>query len=183
MEIPSVLLTQLNKLLPISLLQMILQTGISLQILHVLPVIPAISGSDEGRAMLQIAHDIAPGAQLYFRSGFHTAGDFAKGIKELRDAGCKIIVDDITYSTEPFFKDGVVAKTVDEVKSAAGGGVSYFSSAGNFANKSYRGQFYPTILLTGKRSTILPEGINLKKLNFCQAIIHWYFNGWIISIH
>jgi len=109
--------------------------------IHVLPVTPAISGSDEGRAMLQIVHDIAPGAELYFRTGFHTAGDMARGIKELRDAGCKIIVDDITYSTEPFLKDGVVAKTVDEVKAAAGGGVTYFSSAGNFGNKSYQADF------------------------------------------
>lgn len=109
--------------------------------IHILPVVPAISGSDEGRAMLQIVHDVAPGAELYFRTGFHTAGDFARGIKELRDAGCKIIVDDITYATEPFLKDGIVAKAVDEVKSAAGGGVTYFSSAGNFGIKSYLADF------------------------------------------
>ena len=109
--------------------------------IHILPVTPAISGTDEGRAMLQIVHDVAPGAELYFRTGFHTAGDMARGIKELRDAGCKIIVDDITYSTEPFLKDGILAKTVDEVRSAAGGGVTYFSSAGNFGNKSYQSVF------------------------------------------
>ena len=109
--------------------------------IHILPVTPTISGTDEGRAMLQIVHDVAPGAELYFRTGFHTAGDMARGIKELRDAGCKVIVDDITYSTEPFLKDGIIAKTVDEVKSAAGGGVTYFSSAGNFGNKSYAATF------------------------------------------
>ncbi|HEX6170691.1 MAG TPA: S8 family serine peptidase [Chitinophagaceae bacterium] len=108
--------------------------------IHILPVVPAISGTDEGRAMLQIVHDVAPGAELYFRSGFHTAGDLANGIKLLADAGCKIIVDDITYSTEPFLKDGVVAKAVDQVKAA---GVTYFSSAGNFGNKSYEANFNP----------------------------------------
>ena len=108
--------------------------------IHILPVVPAISGSDEGRAMLQIVHDVAPGAELYFRSGFHTAGDLANGIKQLADAGCKIIVDDITYSTEPFLKDGIIAKSVDQVKAA---GVTYFSSAGNFGNKSYEANFNP----------------------------------------
>lgn len=99
-----------------------------------------IRSTDEGRAMAQIVHDVAPGAQLYFRTGYFTAGDFATGIKQLAAAGCKVIVDDLTYFTEPFLKDGVVAKTVDEVKAQ---GVSYFSSAGNFSNKSYEKDFRP----------------------------------------
>ena len=93
-----------------------------------------IRRSDEGRAMAQIVHDIAPGAQLYFRTGFFTNTDFAKGIKELRDSGCHIIVEDITYMNEPFLKDGVVAKTVDSV---VDGGLTFISAAGNFDNQSY----------------------------------------------
>ena len=99
-----------------------------------------VQRSDEGRGMMQIIHDVAPGAELYFRTGFFTANDFAVGIKQLRDAGCKIIVDDVTYITEPFLKDGVVAKTVDTV---TGDGVSYFSAAGNFAKRSYEKNFNP----------------------------------------
>jgi Subtilase family/IPT/TIG domain len=99
-----------------------------------------IRSTDEGRAMLQIVHDVAPGAELYFRTGFLTAGDFATGIKELKDAGCKVIVDDVTYITEPYLKDGVVAQAVDAVKAE---GVSYFSAAGNFANRSYEKDFTP----------------------------------------
>ena len=100
---------------------------------HVLQDFP-IQRSDEGRAMLQIIHDIAPGAELYFRTGFFTNTDFAKGIKELKDAGCNIVVDDMTYMNEPFLKDGVVAKTVDTV---VGQGVTYISAAGNFNKQSY----------------------------------------------
>ncbi|HEY1020969.1 MAG TPA: hypothetical protein VGE06_01595, partial [Flavisolibacter sp.] len=61
--------------------------------------------SDEGRAMLQIVHDLAPKASLAFRTGFRSAGDMALGIIELKNAGCKVIVDDVTYVTEPFFQD------------------------------------------------------------------------------
>ena len=103
------------------------------QNVHVLQDFP-LRRSDEGRAMMQIIHDIAPGAELYFRTGFFTNTDFAKGIKELKDAGCKIIVDDMTYMNEPFLKDGVVAKTVDTVVSQ---GVTYISAVGNFDNQSY----------------------------------------------
>jgi hypothetical protein len=94
--------------------------------------------SDEGRAMLEIIHDLAPGAELAFRTGSITAGDFAKGIKELHNAGCKIIVDDLTYITEQFLTDGVVAQAVDEVTAA---GTTYISAAGNFASRSYESAF------------------------------------------
>lgn len=102
--------------------------------------------SDEGRAMLQIIHDIAPNADLYFRTGFVSAGNFAEGIKELADSGCTILVDDITYITEPYFQDGVIAKAVEAV---AAQGVSYFTSAGNFGERSFEGVFNPTTAPSG----------------------------------
>jgi hypothetical protein len=108
---------------------------------------------DEGRAMAQIVHDIAPKAKLAFRTGFVSAGDFAQGIRALADADCKVIVDDITYITEPFFKDGVVARAVDDV--VTNKGVTYFSSAGNFGVKSYENVFAPT------SSIPFPAGIAL----------------------
>jgi len=104
---------------------------------HVIKEYP-FKSSDEGRGMLQIVHDVAPGAELYFRTGFISPGDFAAGIKELSQAGCKVIVDDITFITEPFLKDGVVAAAADE---ATASGTSYFSAAGNFAGKSYENTF------------------------------------------
>jgi hypothetical protein len=103
----------------------------------VLKEYPGIS-TDEGRAMMQIVHDIAPKAQLYFRTGSISPDDFALGVQELQQAGCDIIVDDVTYITEPFFRDGVVSRAVDAVASQ---GVSYFTSAGNFGSKSYEGVF------------------------------------------
>jgi hypothetical protein len=97
--------------------------------------------SDEGRAMLQIVHDIAPGAELAFRTGYLGEQDMADGIRELAgEAGCDIIVDDLSYITEPFFRDGVVSQAIDQV---VGEGVTFFSSAGNFANASYTSIFNP----------------------------------------
>lgn len=53
-------------------------------------------GGDEGRAMIQLIHDLAPDAQLYFRTAFDGPADFADGIRELADLGCDIIVDDVS---------------------------------------------------------------------------------------
>ncbi|MCK4745952.1 MAG: S8 family serine peptidase, partial [Bacteroidales bacterium] len=98
--------------------------------------------SDEGRAMLQIVHDIAPGANLAFRTGYLGEQDMAVAVGELVQAGCQIIVDDISYLTEPFFADGVISKAIDQ---AVSDGITFFSSAGNFGNYSHSGVFNPTV--------------------------------------
>lgn len=99
------------------------------------------SGSDEGRAMAEIVHDVAPGAAIQFHSAFNGEADFAQGIIDLKNAGSRIIVDDVGYFTEPFFQDGVIAQAVDTV---VAGGAAYFSSAGNSARQSYDSTFRPS---------------------------------------
>jgi len=94
--------------------------------------------TDEGRAMLQIVHDLAPKARLGFATASGGQVNFANNIRALAgfasapnaQPGFKadVIVDDIIYPDEPFFQDGIIAQAVDEV---AAKGVSYFSSAGN----------------------------------------------------
>ena len=54
--------------------------------------------------------------------------------------GVKVIADDTSYSTEPFFQDGVIAQAVDRAKAA---GVAYFASAGNDAQHSWGGTYSP----------------------------------------
>ena len=97
------------------------------------------NGSDEGRAMLQLIHDIAPGAELGFHTAFSGLAGFAQGIRDLANAGCTVIVDDVGYSAEPFYQDGPVANAVDDV--VTGDGAAYFSSAGNDGQNSYEAPF------------------------------------------
>jgi Ca2+-binding RTX toxin-like protein len=98
----------------------------------------ACPASDEGRAMMQIIHDSAPGSSQLFHTAFNGQADFADGIVELRNAGADIIVDDIFYLAEPFFQDGPIAQAVDTV---VADGATYFSSAGNAADESYESNF------------------------------------------
>lgn len=67
---------------------------------------------DEGTAMLEIVYDVAPGTQLYFATAFFGITSFAQNIKNLRAAGCDIIIDDVTYFNETAFQDGQAASVV-----------------------------------------------------------------------
>lgn len=86
------------------------------------------AGEDEGRAMAQIVHDLAPGAAIDFATAFTGETAFAANIGALAGDGAKVIADDVAYFGEPFFQDGPVAVAVNE---AVASGVSYFSAAGN----------------------------------------------------
>jgi hypothetical protein len=89
---------------------------------------------DEGRAMLQVVHVVAPQAALAFYTAANSEADFATGISKLAAAGAKVIADDVGYFDEPFFQDGIVAQAIDSV---AANGVAYFSAAGNNSTESY----------------------------------------------
>jgi hypothetical protein len=88
----------------------------------------APGNSGEGTAMLEIVYDLAPGSPLYFATAWNGAASFASNIIALKDAGCKVIVDDVGYFTESPFQDDVISQAVSTVTAA---GVAYFSSAGN----------------------------------------------------
>jgi hypothetical protein len=94
--------------------------------------------TDEGRAMMQLIHDVAPGAQQAFHTAFSGQADFAQGIVDLQVAGADIINDDVFYFAEPFYQDGIIAQAVDQVVAA---GVAYFSLAGNFGRRAYESGF------------------------------------------
>jgi Subtilase family len=92
------------------------------------------SRTDEGRAMLQIVHDLAPHAQLAFASADYGELAFAHSIEQLAlpvvdgGAGANVIVDDVGYFTEPYFQEGPVGEAIQKVTAE---GVTYLTAAGN----------------------------------------------------
>jgi len=95
-------------------------------------------GSDEGRGMAEIVHDVAPDAGIAFHTAFLGQADFAQGIIDLQAAGNQVIVDDVIYFAEPFFQNGIIAQAAETVVRK---GSTYFSSAGNTGEKSYEAPF------------------------------------------
>jgi subtilisin family serine protease len=96
--------------------------------------VEAAKAGDEGRAMAQIVHDLAPGAEISFATAFNGESSFAGNIERLAaptaigGAGASVIADDVFYLTEPFFQDGPIAAAINRVTAD---GVAYFSAAGN----------------------------------------------------
>jgi autotransporter-associated beta strand protein len=98
----------------------------------------ALSGNgDEGTAMLEIVHDLAPNASLYFSAGLSSV-DYVNSVTWLRNQGCNVIIDDVTYFDQPFFADGAVAQAA---QGAVDAGVAYVTSAGNAGTPA---QYYGT---------------------------------------
>lgn len=101
---------------------------------------------DEGTAMIEIVHDLAPGSDLGF-CGPNTSVEFAQCVTDLRTIfGADVIVDDLGYLSEPYFEDGPVAKAVSDVVT---NGVLYVSAAGNDAQNHYAGTFTGTSAFGG----------------------------------
>src|SRR5207249_11269698 len=80
---------------------------------------------DEGTALLEIVHDLAPGARPLFSQGIDSSVGFIESVDCLVAAGANVIVDDVGFFDEPFFEDGPVAAAV---RRAVQAGVSYHSA-------------------------------------------------------
>jgi len=93
-----------------------------------------VDGTDEGAAMMEIVQDLAPGSQLFFATAYNGEATFAANILALGAAGCRVIVDDVSYDDEFPFQDSIIARAVNAF--VASGGI-YFSSAGNSNSKTH----------------------------------------------
>lgn len=112
--------------------------------------------TDEGRAQAQILHDLAPAAPLAFHESVTNIDLMAAGIDALRDAGTKVIVDDVTFFREPMFQDGPVSTMITDVVSNSN--IPYFTSAGN-NNVVSGGENVGSYEAPAYRDTPCPTGI------------------------
>lgn len=104
---------------------------------------------DEGRALAQIVHDVAPQADILFHTAIGGTGSrlddlnqvsFSAAIDSLKEAGADIIFDDIVGLFPPIFEDSIAAQAVE---SAVEEGIVYLSAAGNNGGISYESEYRP----------------------------------------
>jgi len=92
---------------------------------------------DEGTAMLEIIHDIAPDAELYFHAYGGNSEYFKQAVSTLANAGCNIICDDLYFFRQPFLEDGDVADHIRDVLKTYPN-LIYVTVSGNFASLHYQ---------------------------------------------
>jgi hypothetical protein len=117
----------------------------TLSCIQIDPASDVYKNSDEGLAMLEIVHDLAPGAILGFSSGFknesgaQSSNAFIAAVNYLQNTfKANVIVDDVGYLNQPFFSDGTVAL---RAKQAADAGVIFVSAAGNDGQRHYQSAY------------------------------------------
>lgn len=113
-------------------------------------------GADEGRAMAQIVHDLAPAAQISFATAFTGDTAFASNIRALRNHGADVIVDDVFYYNEPAYQNGPIGVAVEDVVAS---GAAYFSAIGN-ETETVGGHVVSSYEAQAFRPTTCPAGIS-----------------------
>lgn len=99
-----------------------------------------LSGNgDEGTAMLEIVHDLAPNAKLFF-AGPATSAEMFDAINLLaEDHECHVVCDDLGFFDQPMFDDGPIA--IAAASAVLGAGRTYVSAAGNDADAHWQDTF------------------------------------------
>jgi hypothetical protein len=88
--------------------------------------------NDEGTAMMEIIHDLAPDAKLAFASTQDTTAQYVEAFHTLANAGVSMIAEDIALDDEPAFQQGIGAATAEAL---ARHGIWVSSSSGNLGNR------------------------------------------------
>lgn len=133
---------------------------------------------NEGTAILEIIHDIAPGAELAIAAA-DTSLEFVQRLDDLVNIfGADIIVDDLGFVDEPFFADGFVSQAIAAVTDK----IIYISAAGNSAQHHHEADYVPTTLQGfevydfGHANNEAPDGtldILVEPDSFLVTVLQW----------
>jgi hypothetical protein len=128
---------------------------------------------NEGTAMAEIIHDLAPSAELAVAAASTTL-EFIQGINQLASVfKADIIVDDLGFYMEPYFEDGDVAKAVAALPSD----ILFISAAGNNGNNHYEADFkrFPTPNFEAHDFSSNDDkmGIIIPARSFVLAFLQW----------
>ena len=106
-----------------------------------LDVVNGQSGSgDEGTAMLEIVHDLAPSAPLSFHAAGSNVIAFRNAITAMAaTANCKVICDDVGWYTDPFFEHSPTSTHIQNLQTMHD--FVYIAAAGNDAQRHHQQTF------------------------------------------
>jgi hypothetical protein len=124
-------------------------------------------------AMLQIVHDVAPGASRVFATAALGQAAFAQSIADWRTTGgADMIVDDLLDFAEPFFQEGIVARGAGGADGKSCYNDSWLDQHALFLGGLWR--FFHSRLITAEEKTTLLETVRAVVMRLESA-------GWPIN--
>ena len=137
------------------------------------------STCNEGTAIAEIIHDMAPDAKIAV-AAVGTDLEFIARLDDLKnDFGATVIIDDLGFFGEPYFEDGAVAAAVQAIADD----VVYVSAAGNSALGHYEqlslstpasgGVFHDFGFRAGRGTSDISMNIRVPPGEFLVAILQW----------
>ncbi len=129
---------------------------------------PGASGA-EGTALLEIVHDVAPGADLMFGNfGYSTVLDFNAAVDCLA-ANADIVVDDIGwFGVGPYDGTSLVSQNTASALNGAGPIKGYYTSVGNQARRHYQGAYVDS----GSTITDGPDSWDQHEFDAINGTVH-----------
>ncbi len=132
----------------------------------------------EGTAMLEIVHDLAPGAKLYF-ANFDTSLSFEQAVDFLAP-NTDVAVDDIGFPGNPPYDgtDSVSTNTATDLNTDTNPIRGYFTAVDNFAQDHYQGLYVDSgtdgTTITGQAGDLhvfqSASGVTVDNQNFGPSI-------------
>jgi hypothetical protein len=103
-----------------------------------------LGDGDEGTAILEIIHDLAPDASLAFARATKDA-EFETAVNYLKGVGVSVIVDDLSFPEEPLFQEDPANAPLAEIRRQAvlQNDIFYVIAAGNDRLEHYDGWYTP----------------------------------------
>jgi hypothetical protein len=113
------------------------------------PLNSNLEAGAEGTALLEVIHDIAPGAQLRFASA-STALNFNDAVNFLAPL-CDVVIDDLSFVIGPLDGTDVVSTNTSAALNNASNAIrTHVTAAGNFGDAHYEGVYVSSGMDSGE---------------------------------
>ncbi|MCP5548271.1 MAG: S8 family serine peptidase [Akkermansiaceae bacterium] len=129
-----------------------------------------MGSGDEGTAMLEIVHEIAPGADLWFAPSGGTPNAHLTAATALATAGCNIIADDVGWYQEPYFESGFLGPSFANLMGMYPN-LMFFSAAGNDAETHQQMGYIDAAAPTGLHD--FPLWVNMPTGSSVDVYLQW----------
>lgn len=134
---------------------------------------------EEGTALMEIVHDIAPDAKLAF-SNVQTSLDMLQAMDIVANQfGSNIIIDDLGFYDQPWFEFGSIEQEIDTLFF---NNKVYISSAGNFGDRQFHSSDFHDMTAVLNGTSVMAQDFNFGGAQDWNMEFDAYAGGCIVAL-